>query len=84
MTQLLWPVSQNASGKTYIVTDGKKYKINEIEEEIYRHWGEMPPIRVPRYMLFVLIVLLSYMVKCSYFFDFAPGFLVALDKNIIS
>ncbi len=69
-------ISKNAPGKTYIVTDGKKYKINEIEEEIYRALGrKMPPIRVPRYMLFVLIVLLSYIVKLLSFFRLCPRFL---------
>ena len=35
----------------------------------------MPPIRVPRYMLFVLIVLLSYIVKLLSFFRLCPRFL---------
>ena len=41
----------------------------------------MPPIRVPRYMLFVLIVLLSYIVKLLSFFRLCPRFLGGVSIN---
>jgi len=48
--------SARAIGKTYILTDGKQYTVNDIESEIYRALGKrMPRWRTPRVLLYLAV-----------------------------
>jgi nucleoside-diphosphate-sugar epimerase len=49
--------SARAIGKTYILTDGQQYIVNDIESEIYRALGKrMPRWRTPRVLLYLAVV----------------------------
>ena len=50
-------ISENAAGKSYTVTDGRVYNINEIEAEIYRVLGrKFPNLRLPRLLLYTAFI----------------------------
>ena len=63
--------SEEACGKTYTLTDGIQYVINDIEKAIYREFGrKVPKWRMPITLLYYLCLWLENLTKFLNFFGF--------------
>jgi len=56
--------SEKANGETYVVTDGNKYSISDIERAIYRVLGRnIPGWALPRMFLYIIMLSAHIMAK---------------------
>lgn len=72
--------SRDAGGKTYYVTDGKTYAINEIEQAIYQALGrKLPRWHSPRVLLYAASALAGVLGKMT---NSGPGISIRTYHNL--